>query len=147
MEKEEALKEVVARLNDTQQSLQRSTQKSAGEIETLTKQLSEAQSLLQTTLTNKGSVKELEITHLRSDNQRLASTVQKLESTVNGFKVEFKSLSSTNKRQLNEIAALHDENKQLTQTITLLSDALEAKKEAPTAAQSTPNRGMRLFAS
>lgn len=145
IEKEAALQEVVTLLGETQRSLQENTHKSKAEIDALTRQLSEAQELVRGALVGKDSIREVEILHLRTDNERLASSVQKLETTVNSYKTEFLTLSRTNKRQLDEITALHNENKQLTRTITLLSDALETGKASAKEPTSSSIRGIKLF--
>ncbi len=144
-EKEAELKDVIICLDSTQQALHSNTQKNMDEIEIITQQLCASQELLQTTLSNTDSVKALEVIHLRSDNERLVRIVQQLEMTVNSYKAELNSWPAINKHQFDEITVLHNENKQLTQTITMLSDALESRQDLPVEPKSSVSRGLGLF--
>ena len=125
-EKEAALHLVVTSLDRTQQSLQTNTAQSRHEVNTLTQELNE-------------------IIHLRTDNQRMASTIQRLETTLNQFRAEFQHLSALHQQQLTEINALHRENRTLSETINALSDALEGKNDSTRATSNLQARGLRLF--
>jgi len=144
VKKESSLHQITTSLEDIQQSLQSNTVLKINEINTINQQLNETQHLLnashQTDFT-----KDLEISKLRTDNQRMASTIQKLEITIDHFQKECKSLSTIHQQQLNEITKLNDENRTLSQTITSLSDFLEERQESLTYSRTTSHRGPRLF--
>ena len=144
--KERDLSGTLTNLAELQQQLAAETQNSTQRIRDLTQQLAEVTGLLQQP--NPGlAVKDAELASLRSENARMASTIQTLESMVARYSATLKTSKQSSITQLTEIRRLIGENKQLNTAISELSKSFddEQSSDESKGTKGTQRRSVRMF--
>jgi chromosome segregation ATPase len=140
--KEHDLTASITHLASMQQQLAQETQTSTQRIHELTEQLA--------TVTNSANpslmVKNAEIASLKSENARMASNIQALESVVERLSAALKSSKESNAGNLTEIRKLIEDNKRLHANINQLSKQLDGDAALDTKDHANHSRrGVRLF--
>ena len=145
--KERDLSGTLTSLAELQQQLAAETLNSTQRLRDLTQQLAEVTGLLQQPAPGI-AVKDTELVSLRSENARMALTIQTLESTVARYSATLKTSKQSSITQLTEIRRLIGENKQLNTAISELSkhfDDDEKSSDDTKGAKANPRRSVRMF--
>ena len=144
VEKEKSLNETVIQLQATQHHLNETTQTCSGIVNGVSSQLHDAQSLLPSNALIVSQQADIE--RLFTENVSMSTSIKRLESTVIQLTDNFRTLTQTNRTQLAEINTLVNENIQLQQVITALTNALENQTSAISSHQQHSGvRGLRIF--
>ena len=144
VEKEKSLNETVIQLQATQHHLNETTQICSGIVNGVSSQLHDAQSILPSNALIVSQQADIE--RLSTENVSMSTSIKRLESTVIQLTVNFRALTQTNRTQLAEINTLVNENIQLQQAITALTNALENQNGAISSHQQHSGvRGLRIF--
>ena len=144
VEKEKSLNETVIQLQATQHHLNETTQTCSGIVNGVSSQLHDAQSLLPSNALIVSQQADIE--RLFTENVSMSTSIKRLESTVIQLTDNFRTLTQTNRTQLAEINTLVNENIQLQQVITALTNALENQTGAISSHQQHSGvRGLRIF--